>query len=58
MVTLNPIQFLFWNYFCITRIFCLETLNEEKLLIMEQDDPVLVESKFFFLKNATIQLGN
>jgi len=43
MVAMNPTLFLFWNYFCITRIFSLETLNEEKLLIMEQDDPVLVE---------------
>ena len=47
MVTLSSILFLFWNYFCITRIFSLETSHEEKLLIMEQDDPVLVESKFF-----------
>ena len=48
MVTVNPILFLFWNYFCITRIFCTETLDEEKLLTMEQEHPVLVESKFFF----------
>ena len=53
MVALKPILFLFWNYFCITRIFSLETLNEEKLLNMEQDDPVLVESKLF-LKKVTI----
>ena len=56
MATVNPILFLFWNHFCITRIFCTETLDEEKLLTMEQEHPVLVESKFFFqfLKKVTI----
>ena len=34
-------------------IYCKEAIDEEKLLIMEQDDPVLVESKFF-LKKVTI----
>ena len=58
MVAMNPTLFLFWNYFCITRIFSLETLNEEKLLIMEQDDPVLVESKFFLKKVTTYLIMN